>query len=192
MSERRWAFTAVIALAGILVGAGLLIASVEVNRYTSTDGFCTSCHTMATLAADPHFVQSTHRANGEGVRATCADCHIPATSWFTETYAHAHDGIRDVVAQAIHNYNVPAIWELRRVELAHVVRDQMRREDSVTCRHCHDAAAIRPASEQGRAAHALLSKQPLTCIDCHFNLVHAPVPPSISFVRGSGLGGPAK
>lgn len=189
MRGRHWLFACVLVLAGLVVGAGAIIASVAVNRYTSTDAFCTSCHTMATLADDPHFVQSPHRANAEGVRPSCGDCHIPATNWFVETYAHASSGIRDVFAEFTHDYaSNPAAWEARRVVLAAEVREEMRREDSVTCRHCHDALAIQPASEQGRAAHALLREGRLTCIDCHFNLVHAPVPPSMSFIRGSGLG----
>jgi hypothetical protein len=32
----------------------------------------------------------------------------------------------------------------------------------------------------------------MTCIDCHFNLIHAPVPPSMSFIRGSGIGEPKR
>jgi len=59
----------------------------------------------------------------------------------------------------------------------------------VTCRSCHDANAIKPASERGRAAHALMQERKLTCIDCHFNLVHALVPPRPEFLRGSNLRG---
>ena len=192
MTGRRWLFMGVLAAAGLLIGAGAIIASVAVNRYTSTDAFCTSCHTMATLAADPHYLNSAHRANAEGVHASCGDCHIPQTSWFAETYAHAVDGITDVVAEFTHDYSNPALWNARRVQLAHIVRQEMRRDDSVTCRHCHDADAIKPASEQGRAAHALLRQGRLTCIDCHFNLVHAPVPPTMAFIRSSGINGGAK
>jgi nitrate/TMAO reductase-like tetraheme cytochrome c subunit len=147
---------------------------------------------MATLAADPHYSQSPHRANAEGVRPSCGACHIPATNWFSETYAHAIDGIKDIAAEVTHNYGDTALWEARRIELAHAVRENMRHNDSVTCRNCHDAGAIKPTSERGRAAHALLRERRLTCIDCHFNLVHAPVPPSMSFIRGSGLGDLAK
>ncbi len=194
MTRRRsWLFIAALLAVGIFIGAGAIIASVAVNRYTSTDAFCVSCHTMATLAADPHFIQSPHRANAEGVQASCGDCHIPATNWFAETYAHAASGIRDVFAEFTHDYaSNQAAWEARRVVLAAEVREEMRREDSITCRHCHDARAIKPASEQGRAAHALLREGRLTCIDCHFNLVHAPVAPSMSFIRSSGLGEKAK
>jgi nitrate/TMAO reductase-like tetraheme cytochrome c subunit len=189
---KRWLAVLVTLGVGGLVGAGAIVASVEVNRYTSTDAFCTSCHSMTLLAAEPQFARSAHRSNTAGVRPSCGDCHIPATNWFTETYAHAVKGLWDVIAESTHDFRNPAVWEARRVELAHSVRDEMRSQDSVTCRSCHDAVAINPASERGRAAHGLVKEGRMTCIDCHFNLVHAPVPASLSFIRGSGLAGQKK
>jgi trimethylamine-N-oxide reductase cytochrome c-type subunit TorC len=185
---RRWiAVLALLAVGGV-AGAGAILASIEVNRYTSTDGFCTSCHSMAHLAAEPQFARSAHRSNLAGVQPSCGDCHIPATNWFTETYTHVAKGLRDVIAEKSNNYSDPAVWEKRRVELAHSVREEMRSQDSVTCRRCHDAAAIQPASQRGLAAHELVREGRVTCIDCHFNLAHAPVPPQTSFIRGSALG----
>jgi nitrate/TMAO reductase-like tetraheme cytochrome c subunit len=183
MSGRRWLVIIV------LIAIGAIVASVEGNRYTSTDAFCTSCHSMTLVAADPHFRQSAHRSNSAGVHASCGDCHIPKTNWFIETYAHAASGIKDTIAEYTNDFSKPAAWETRRIELAHEVRDKMRRQDSVTCRSCHDAVSIHPSSERGRAAHALQRERNLTCINCHFNLVHAPVPPRLEFLRGSNLGG---
>ena len=180
------AIVLLIAVGGVL-GAGALVTSVEVNRHTSTDAFCSSCHSMRHLVGDAFFAKSSHRSNKAGVQPSCGDCHIPKTNWFIETYAHVSSGIRDVLAENTNNFADPAVWEKRRIELAHYVRDEMRRTDSVTCRGCHIAAAIQPTSERGRAAHALLAEGRMTCIDCHFNLVHAPVPPSADFLRGSGL-----
>jgi len=189
---KRW--LAVLATLGVggLIGAAAIVGSVEINRYTSTDAFCTSCHSMARLAAEPQFGRSAHRSNTAGVLPSCGDCHIPSTNWFAETYAHAVKGLWDVVAESTRDFRDPVVWEARRVELAHYVRDEMRSQDSVTCRRCHDAAAIQPASQRGRAAHELVKEGRMTCIDCHFNLVHAPVSPRTSFIRGSGLGGQKK
>ncbi len=192
MVRKGWlAIVALIALGGLL-GAAATIASVEVNRATSSDAFCTSCHSMGHLAADPFFAKAVHRSNTAGVQPSCGDCHIPKSNWFIETYTHVTSGIRDVIAEKTNNFTDPAVWEKRRIELAHYVRDEMRRNDSVTCRGCHVPTAIHPASERGRAAHALLAERQLTCIDCHFNLVHAPVPPSTDFLRGSGIKTPRK
>jgi len=192
MTRRGWLrIIGLLAVGGVL-GAAALLASVEVNRHTSTDAFCTSCHSMKHVAADPFFTKSKHRSNTAGVAVGCAGCHIPTTNWFVETYVHVSSGIRDVIAEQTNNFTDPAMWEKRRVELAHYVRDEMRRNDSVTCRGCHVPAAIHPASERGRAAHALLAERQMTCIDCHFNLAHAPVPPSTDFLRGSGIRTPRK
>lgn len=189
---RRWlAVIALLAFGGLL-GAGAIIASVEINRYTSTDAFCTSCHSMGHLAADAFYAKSRHRSNMVGVQPSCGDCHIPKTNFFIETYTHVASGVRDVIAETTNNFADTATWEKRRIELAHYVRDEMRRNDSVTCRGCHTAEAIEPASQRGRAAHAVLADRRVTCIDCHFNLVHAPVPPSTEFLRGSGLATPRK
>jgi nitrate/TMAO reductase-like tetraheme cytochrome c subunit len=148
---------------------------------------------MTFVANDPIFQHSAHRTNAEAVRPSCGDCHIPKTNWFVETWAHVSSGTRDVVAEYTHNFSDPKVWEARRVALAHEVRDTMRAQDSVTCRSCHNAALINPKSERGKAAHALMREGRMTCIDCHFNLVHAPVPPTTAFIRGSGIvGAPAK
>jgi nitrate/TMAO reductase-like tetraheme cytochrome c subunit len=183
----RWRTTVLVFVIGGLAGAGALIASLEVNRATSTDAFCSSCHSMTFVASDPVFLHSAHRTNGAGVHPSCGDCHIPRTNWFVETWAHVSSGVRDVIAERSHDFGDPTVWEARRVALAHEVRETMRAQDSGTCRSCHDAATIAPKSERGKAAHALMREGRMTCIDCHFNLVHAPVPPTVEFIRGSGI-----
>jgi cytochrome c-type protein NapC len=185
---KRWlAILAVLVVGGVL-GAGAIVASTFVNSYTSAEAFCTSCHSMAPIGSDPHYLQSAHHASAAGVRANCADCHVPAGNWFVETYAHASGGLRDGIAELRGAARDPAAWTARLAALADEVRQEMRRDDSATCRKCHDADAIHPASEAGRAAHAMLTQRQVTCIDCHFNIVHAPIPPSASFLHGSGLG----
>jgi nitrate/TMAO reductase-like tetraheme cytochrome c subunit len=192
MPRRGWlGIVAVLAVGGLL-GAGAVIASIEVNRATSGDAFCGSCHSMRHIVNEAAFNRSRHHNSPLGVRPSCGDCHIPKTNWFVETYTHVASGVRDIIAEKTHDFSDAATWEKRRIELAHYVRDEMRRNDSVTCRGCHAAEAIAPASERGRAAHALLADRRLTCIDCHFNLVHAPVPPSEAFLRGSGMATPRK
>lgn len=192
MASKRWLLLLGLLVVGAVLGAGGILVSLEVNRATSTDTFCTSCHSMAGLGTEAHFMVSAHRANREAVRPLCGDCHIPKTNWFVETYAHVSSGMRDVIAEYTHNYSDPKIWETRRIQLAHEVRAEIRAQDSVTCRGCHNAALIQPKAARGQAAHALLREGRMTCIDCHFNLVHAPVPPSIEFIRGSGIDGKAK
>ena len=161
-------------LTGVVLGAGAIIASISFNHYTSTTEFCTSCHSMAFMSADPHLQKSAHWSNSKGVRPSCGDCHIPTTNWFIETYTHVSSGIRDVIAELTHSYGDAKLWEARRRELAPEVVVKMRAQNSVTCRGCHDANAIKPASENGRVSHALLRQGGVTCVDCHTNIVHAP------------------
>lgn len=176
---KRWlAILFAVLIAGGAIGAGVIVASTFVNSYTSTEAFCTSCHSMATVAADPHYLQSSHRLNAAGVLASCADCHVPATNWFTETYSHAVDGIRDGIAEYTNNYGDPAVWSARLPELARRVRDEMQRENSLTCRRCHDAAQMHPASPAGQSAHAMLAQDKVTCVMCHADIAHAPIPAS--------------
>ena len=176
MRTNRWVVIALLVI-GAVFGASAIIGSTVVNRYTSTDAFCTSCHTMAFQADDPYFQHSVHRSNKEGVRPSCGDCHIPRNNWFVETYTHVSSGAYDAFAELTHNFSDPKLWQARRIELAQQVHAQMHAQDSVTCRSCHDANAIHPTSDDGQKAHALLSQGGVTCVDCHTNLVHSPVPP---------------
>jgi nitrate/TMAO reductase-like tetraheme cytochrome c subunit len=178
MRINRWTVVALLVV-GAVVGAGGIIASIAFNHYTSTDAFCSSsCHTMTLQAGDPYFQRSAHRSNKEGVRPRCGDCHIPTTNWFVETYAHVSSGIRDVYVELTHDFSDPKTWQAHRVKLSEEVQAYLRARDSVTCRSCHDAATIRPASEAGRTSHALLQQGSATCVDCHANLVHPPASPT--------------
>ena len=173
MRINRWLLVALL-IVGAVFGAGGIIASTVVNRYTSTEAFCTSCHTMVLQADDPYYQHSVHRSNKEGVHPSCGDCHIPRTNWFVETYTHVASGAKDAYFELTTNFSDPKVWAARRVELATEVRTDMHNQDSVTCRSCHDANAIQPTSEEGQKAHALLRQGGVTCIDCHTNIVHPP------------------
>lgn len=184
---RRWLPILGLIVIGGVLGATAIVASTFVNRMTATEAFCTSCHSMTGIGDDPHYRQSAHRSNAAGVQAGCADCHVASGNWFVETYAHAASGIKDGFAELSGAARDPAAWAARLPVLAGQVREAMRRDDSAACRTCHDASLIHPASDAGRAAHAMLTQRQVTCIDCHFNVVHAPIPPSASFLHGSGL-----
>jgi len=170
---RAWQTGLLLGFGGLVLGAAAIIGVTEFNLRTSTDAFCTSCHTMSIVAAEPSFQKSSHRHNSFGVVVTCSDCHIPRTSWFTETYTHISKGIRDVIAEQIGGFQDLAAWARRRAELASYAIDEMRASGSLTCHSCHLASAIEPQSNAGKAAHAMLAKGQANCVDCH--LVHSTV-----------------
>ncbi len=115
---RRWLAIFALLVVGAVLGAGAIVASTVVNQLTSTEAFCTSCHSMANVAADPHYLQSAHRNNAAGVLANCADCHVRSDNWFVETYSHVVDGIRDGIAEYTSNFDDPAAWAARLPALA--------------------------------------------------------------------------
>ena len=59
---------------GGVCGIGFILFLIEFDHYTSTEEFCTSCHSME-LAAEP-YRNSTHYKPKSGVRASCGDCHV--------------------------------------------------------------------------------------------------------------------
>lgn len=173
MKIKPWLLVALLLVAAV-VGAGGLLVSIAFNRYTSTEAFCTSCHTMVLQAGDPYYQRSAHRSNAKGVRPSCGDCHIPTTNWFFETYVHVTSGVRDAFVELTNNFDDPKTWEARRAGLEQETLAKLRRWDSITCRSCHDASAIQPKSDDGKQAHATLRQGGVTCVDCHVNLVHPP------------------
>lgn len=169
-SYLRWGI--VLPLFGAMaVGAGATIASVEFNKHTSTDAFCTSCHSMSSMTADSHYKESAHVANSAGVHPNCGSCHIPTTNWFIETYTHVRSGIRDVIAEMTTDFGDLKGWEARRREMAAEVRNDMRAQGNATCVGCH-TTTIKPASQTGQAVHASLPEG-VACVSCHRNLIHA-------------------
>ena len=63
-------------LLGILLWAGFNTAMEASN----TTRFCISCHEMRdTVYQD--YKHSVHANNPSGVRAECADCHVPKAFW---------------------------------------------------------------------------------------------------------------
>ncbi|MBV8133804.1 MAG: NapC/NirT family cytochrome c [Alphaproteobacteria bacterium] len=184
MFRRPWLLVVVLLGVGAVIGAAAIIASTVSNRLTGSEAFCsTSCHTMKMQAQNPAYGNSPHRANAFGVLAGCSDCHIPTNNWFIETYTHVTSGIRDVIAEMTGGFSDPAVWAKRRIELRQEVLADMRRQKSVTCRKCHEAAAIQPPSEAGRQSHALLLAGQATCVDCHLNTFHGQIAPSASLRR---------
>jgi nitrate/TMAO reductase-like tetraheme cytochrome c subunit len=166
---------------GFLLGL-MVLPGVEMgNRLTSTDNFCgNSCHAMKHISDDPVYLSSSHRANASGVIAQCKDCHLPQ-GLIAETQAHIVNGTRDLLASITHDFSDPEIWQIRRVALAHEVREAFMDNDSAACKTCHLIEKQLAARPRVQRQHELAQNNDLTCIQCHYNLVHSPVEPSEAF-----------
>jgi nitrate/TMAO reductase-like tetraheme cytochrome c subunit len=179
-------------LIGIIVGgiAGLLLAlgAEQMDHYTSTDAFCTSCHAMQSYIADTEaYKSSAHQTTASGVRPGCADCHIPK-GLVTATYTHVVNGISDMWGEISLDYDDPDVWNAEKARLAYATRDWFRKNDSVTCRECHEESSIKPARQRGQKQHKEAREANMTCIDCHYNLVHEEIEPSERFLEQVEMG----
>jgi len=172
---------------GCIAGVLIALSAEQFDHFTTTDQFCTSCHAMKAYIAESETYQtSSHRSHTSGVQPGCADCHIPK-GLVIATYTHIADGLSDLWGQFNYDYDDPAVWEEQRARLAHAVRDTMRANDSITCRNCHVEILIKPQRKRGQKQHEMARKNGMTCIDCHFNLVHDEVEPRDSFLDSAGV-----
>ncbi|GMQ87393.1 MAG: hypothetical protein BMS9Abin08_0594 [Gammaproteobacteria bacterium] len=168
---------------GVVLGVLLTLGAEQFDRLTTTEAFCAdTCHSMqAYMAEDPVYRNSTHRTTASGIQAGCADCHVPK-GLVPATWSHITDGTRDLLAELTRDYSSREAWEERRPSLAYGVRDKLLASDSATCRSCHQRAALKPVRERGQRQHELADRNGVSCIGCHFDLVHAPVKPRASFL----------
>ncbi|MBF0628703.1 MAG: NapC/NirT family cytochrome c [Magnetococcales bacterium] len=140
--------------------------------------FCTSCHEMSYNYEE--YKKSQHYINRSGVKAVCADCHIPhdkdMASWANKLYNKVTVGLRHLYHHVLGDLDSRAKFDAKRWELANRVWDDMKANDSRECRHCH-ALENMHLSEQGLLAAKQHTKAKVkangeTCIDCHHGVAH--------------------
>jgi len=157
-------------LGGIVGIAGLTSLETAMHM-SSTEKFCISCHEMG----DNVYVEyqgSIHDKNRTGVRAECADCHLPKE--FVPMMVRKVEAAREVWGHMTGYIDTPEKYEKARHAMAVREWTRMKKNDSQECRNCHDAAAMDPEkqSETARARHAKAKAERTTCIDCHFGIAH--------------------
>jgi len=117
------------------------------------------------------FKDSTHYKSRSGVSPLCVNCHIDPDSGLLGKLKQVRKDKR-----AGSSVSSEDEWSEIRPRLAKVVRDKLLKNDSATCRSCHVRIAIVSESATIMRAHKKMETQNKTCIDCHYNLVHAEVP----------------
>ncbi len=140
-------------------------------QYASTEKFCAaSCHEMRQPAQE--LAHTVHFTNQFGIRAGCADCHVPPT--FAAGLVRHMEAYQCVLGHLRSTLSTPAKYEARRLEMARTVWTELDGNDSAECRSCHTPAAMALAQQPAAAAsaHQSLAAGGVTCIDCHKGIAH--------------------
>ncbi|MEO5364039.1 MAG: NapC/NirT family cytochrome c [Magnetococcus sp. DMHC-8] len=177
--------SATIALGTLLVG-GFVVAFVfflvfHFGFMTATNKMeiCISCHEMDSVYKE--YKESVHYSNRSGVRATCADCHVPhgkdILDYIDKFFAKAKVGTKDIYHHLIGTYpaSAPEKFEAARYRLAQGILEEMRHRDSKECRFCHNFDAMNLEKQEKSAVNKhkrAIEKGDKTCVDCHSGIAH--------------------
>ena len=152
------------------IGAAALWGTQFIMHKTSSQEFCISCHSMSQPKEE--WGSSSHFSNAKGIRAECADCHVPQEGWH---YVKAKFiALKDVWYEMQGKLDSKEKYEAHRAELAKIVWDDMKATGSETCRSCHsfDAMDFSQQPKVAKQMHMDAVKNGQTCIDCHKGIVH--------------------
>ena len=161
-----------ILLLTMLIGGTLMAAGAAGLAWTNTEGFCIGCHEMR----DNVYVEyqgTIHDTNRSGVRAVCADCHVPREPW--PMLKRKVAASFEVWGHLTGKIDTKEKFQKHKYELAKNVWTTMIQNDSHECRNCHNADKMSSElqSEKARARHAKGKADGQTCIHCHFGIAHS-------------------
>ena len=170
----RWG-VGVLLVAGMFVGAAAWQGYHVVVAETSTLEFCRSCHEMEAFVF-PEYLESSHYSNASGVRAECADCHVPE-GIVSKTQAKIRATFNEVPSHILGKIDTQEKFNEHKLELAERVWARMQASDSRACRNCHsyDAMSEEMQDRSARRRHSAEYREATgkTCIDCHKGIVHS-------------------
>lgn len=159
------------ALIAFLLGAAALGATNWVLHQSSRTEFCYICHSH-TAFIKPEYEASSHFSNAAGVRARCADCHVP-DDWLGMVLLKT-GATMDILPELMGKLGTREKFESHRREMAMTVWRDYLENDSRYCRTCHSLPAMVLDAQDRRAQrkHEHSEQQGQTCIECHQGLVH--------------------
>ena len=170
-----WVFVVVI----ITIGSIFMVVLDTADYVFSTQTFCgTACHVME-INVYKELKESKHWTTPTGVRALCKDCHVGGRLSFAMVDHFVGTG--ELFVWLTHDLDKPGAFEQLRPDAADRVRFEMLEDDSARCRGCHVMEAIKPKRIRGQNQHNDAMEKGITCIICHYNLVHKEVEPSPAF-----------
>jgi nitrate/TMAO reductase-like tetraheme cytochrome c subunit len=155
-----------------VVGASAFFGGFNVfAEHTNRLEFCISCHSMAE-GPYAELKRTIHFQNRTGVRATCADCHVPKE--FGPKLVSKLWAAKDVYHHLMGTIDTPEKFEAHRLTMARRVWKDMEQTGSRACRNCHNFEAMN-LDEQGRRAklkHPQAMTEGKHCINCHKGVAH--------------------
>ena len=158
---------AVLVVCFVVGGAMVGIAGATLH-VTATEEFCSSCHTHDAAA---EFKDTIHDKNRTGVRATCADCHLPKE--VVPMMVRKVKAAREVWGHFTGVIDTKEKYDKHRYAMAVNEWTRMKGNNSQECRNCHDLGkAAEKQSEKARERHAKALAERTDCIDCHFGIAH--------------------
>jgi len=158
--------------AALVLGAIALGTFNEVLHATSTNEFCYVCHSHEQFVR-PEYESSSHFSNTSGVRADCADCHLPHGN--IDLILTKIAVSTDIIPELMGKLDSAEKFEAARADMAQAVWERYRANDSEYCRHCHTIEAMTLETQDAlpRQLHDTMAERGMTCIDCHRGIVHA-------------------
>jgi cytochrome c-type protein NapC len=143
-----------------------------VVAWTNREAFCISCHEMRDNVYKEYADNTIHYTNRSGVRAVCADCHVPK-EW-GPMMLRKIAATRELWGKLTRSIGTPEKFEAERLRLAEREWRRMKANDSLECRNCHALASmnIEVQKQRARRQHELGVKNGETCIDCHKGIAH--------------------
>ncbi len=139
---------------------------------SNSEAFCISCHVMRENVYK-EYTESVHYSNRSGVRAVCADCHVPK-NWFLKFKRKLVATSHEIPHWILGTINTREKFLDRRSYLAERVWEDMRRTNSRECRNCHERESMKFEVQDRFAArrHKRGFDKGESCIDCHQGVAH--------------------
>jgi len=152
---------------GILFWGGFNTAMEATNEM----GFCIGCHEMRDNVY-AEYKYTIHYSNRTGVRATCADCHVPR-DW-TNKIVRKVKASHEVWGKITGKIDTPEKFEAHRLEMAEREWARMKARDSIECRNCHSFDAMSQEKQKSTPykKHMEAKAAGKSCIDCHKGIAH--------------------
>ena len=131
-----------------------------VFSYTNEMDFCTSCHSMKINLEE--YKETVHYKSASGVRATCADCHVPK-AFFPKLKAKIM-AAKDVYHEIVGTVDTKEKYEAHRWDMASRVWAKMKANDSRECRSCHGTGRL--ALQKGKVCGSCYPHGSGKCQNC--------------------------